>query len=295
MRRDPEHGGGTAWRRLAVIAGGGPLPVRIAQAGAACAGEGEPPFIIRLTGCADSPFDGFDTAECGLGEAGRLIRLLKEAGCDAVVLAGLVARPDFAALKLDMRGASLLPRVVAAAARGDGALLDILVRTLEQEGFRVLGAQDIVGGLLARQGAMGDHRPLDDHHTDIKKAAALINAIGPFDVGQGAIVARGLVLAIEAAEGTDAMLARCAGLPEALRGQQTARAGVLVKRPKPGQELRVDLPTIGVETINGADRAGLAGVAFEAGGALIMDADATIGRANACGLFLFGFGADDLL
>jgi DUF1009 family protein len=135
---------------------------------------------------------------------------------------------------------------------------------------------------------MGGLAPREADFTDMRKAAAVIRALGSFDIGQGAVVAGGLVLAIEAAEGTDAMLDRCALLPSAMRGGIEGR-GVLVKRPKAGQELRVDLPAIGVETVKRAHRAGLAGVAVEAGVSLVIDAAETAREADALGLFVYGF------
>lgn len=268
------------WRKLGIIAGAGGLPRRLADADAA-------PFVVRLAGIADGDYSAFAGAECGIAEAGKITRSLRDAGCDAVVLAGIVKRPDFAKLRPDWRGAALLPRVIAAAAKGDGALLSVLVETLEAEGFRVVGAETVLEELAAPAGAIGALSPSAENWTDIKKAAAIIAALGPFDIGQAAVVASGHTLAIEAAEGTDAVLERCAKFPDSARGG--SRNGVIVKRPKPGQELRVDLPTVGVETIRLAAAAGLAGVAVEAGAALLIDRDATAREADARGLFLYGF------
>ena len=123
----------------------------------------------------------------------------------------------------------------------------------------------------------------------VAKAAEVVHALGPFDVGQGAVVANGLVLAIEAAEGTDAMLDRCGSLPNGIN-----RGGILVKRPKPGQELRIDLPVVGAETIRRAAQAGLAGIAVEAGVALIIDVDEVVSLADEAGLFVYGFSAQEI-
>jgi hypothetical protein len=236
---------------------------------------------------ADAELSAFAGGEAGLAEAGKIIRLFKEANCDAIVMAGVVKRPDFRALKPDWRGAALIPKIAAAAARGDGAILSALVETLEGEGFIVVGADEVLGELLAAPGPLGRLVPDRPHLDDIEKGAALIRALGPFDVGQGAVVAGGHVLAVEAAEGTDAMLDRCAALPPSARGGE--RNGVLVKIPKPGQELRVDLPTIGVETVRRAHAAGLSGVAVAAGRAIVMDASETAAAADSLGLFVYGF------
>lgn len=278
------------WKKLGLIAGAGVLPERIASA---CARRGEPLHVVRLKGIAEPVLDDCAGETCALGEVGKVIRSLKDAGCDAVVLAGVVQRPDFTSLAVDWRGAALLPKLVAAAARGDGALLAALVDTLESEGLIVVGAEEATDELVAPKGALGRLHPGADDVADIAKAEAVIRALGPFDVGQGAIVAGGFVLAIEAAEGTDAMLERCARLSAALKGGE-GRRGVLVKRPKPGQELRVDLPTIGVETVRRAHAAGLAGIAIEAGVALIIDAEETSAEADRLGLFVYGFDASEV-
>ncbi len=274
------------WRKLGVIVGGGALPAKV---GEACAAAGKDCFFIRLAGVAGEELSPYPGEDCAIGEAGKIIRLLKQMECDAVVYAGFVRRPDFSGLKVDWRGAALLPKIMKAAARGDGAILSVLVETLEAEGFIVIGADEVVNDAACEAGPIGRLRPDDRQMSDIRKAAAIVQALGPFDVGQGAVVANGFVLAIEAAEGTDAMLDRCAEL--AMGGE---RNGVLVKRPKPGQELRVDLPVIGAETVRRAAAAGLAGVAVEAGHAIIMDREETAALADETGLFVYGFSAQEL-
>jgi DUF1009 family protein len=183
----------------------------------------------------------------------------------------------------------MMPKVLAAARSGDDALMRVILQEFEREGFTVVGPEAAFAGLLAPAGVLGAHAPDETMHADMVKAAAVAAALGKWDVGQGCVVCEGLVLALEAAEGTDAMLARVAALPAAVRGSGADRRGVLVKRTKPIQERRIDLPTIGVSTIEGAAAAGLAGVAVEAGGALIVDRDDVIARADALGLFVFGF------
>ncbi len=291
-----------------MIAGGGALPLRAAAAARA---RGEGIYVIRLAGAADPALAAWPGEECAMGEAGRILRLLKEQECDAVVFAGVVRRPDFKSLKVDWRGAALLPKVIAAAARGDGALLSALVETVEAEGMFVIGAEEVAGDVVAAQGAMGAHAPGEDDLRDMRKAAQIIEALGPFDVGQAAVVAAGHALAIEAAEGTDAMLDRCAAVRAGTLPDKTAPAdaapadvaqtdaaqadatpcGVLMKRPKPGQELRIDLPVIGPETIRRALAAGLRGVAVEAGVAIVIDRDEVVRLADGAGLFVYGFTA----
>jgi DUF1009 family protein len=277
---------GRRWQKVGILAGGGALPGQLV---AACEASGAPFYVVRLKGYADETLAGQPGVTASLGEVGRIIRQLKKEGCDAVCMAGVVRRPNFAGIKPDWRGAALLPRVIQAARRGDGALLDVLVETFSAEGFVVVGAEEVATGLHATAGGMTAKGPSPTDLSDIRKAAALIAAIGPFDVGQAAVVRDGFVVAIEAAEGTDLMLDRCAGLRA-----RDERSGVLVKRPKPEQERRVDLPTIGVRTVEKAEAAGLNGIAIEAEAALILDREAVIREAKRRGLFVYAFTKADL-
>ncbi len=272
-------------RKLGLIAGGGALPVTIARQ---CEAVGRPFFVIRLKGIADAAMRDFPGADIGLAELGKCIKAMNQAGCEAVCLAGVVKRPEWAALKPDLRGLKALPGVIAAARGGDDALLRALVSEFESDGFVVEGAHQIAGQLTLPGGPLGRVSPGPEHMADVHKAFSVAGEIGRMDIGQGAVVCEGLVLAVEAQEGTDAMLARCAALPAPLRGQPGAPKGVIAKRPKPIQEQRVDLPAIGVTTIRGAAEAGLAGVVGEAGKVLVLDRAAVIETADALGLFVYG-------
>ncbi|TGY87417.1 DUF1009 domain-containing protein [Marinicauda algicola] len=280
-----------AWSRLGLIAGGGDLPRTLARASR---GEGRLGHVVALEGFAD-PADFPGASVRGIGQIGHMISDLRGAGCDSVCFAGLVRRPDFRTLKPDWEGMKLLPRALAAAARGDDALLQVIVSAFERAGFAVIGAHEVSGRLLAPAGPLGALAPDDAAiRGDIAKAMEIAAQIGALDIGQGAVVCDGLVLAVEAQEGTDAMLARVAALPESVRGTPAARRGVLAKRPKPQQDVRIDLPTIGVSTVEGAARAGLAGIAVPAGGALVVDAGAVREAADATGLFVVGLAPDAL-
>jgi DUF1009 family protein len=248
--------------------------------------------VIRLKGFAGAGLEPFAGAEVGLAELGKCFKALKRAGCKAVCLAGQVNRPDFATLMPDLRGLAALPAAIAAARKGDDALLRMLVAEFEKEGFTVEGAHEVMDDLGLAAGPMGRHVPGPEHQADIDHALHVARTIGRLDAGQAAVVCRGLVLALEAAEGTDALLARVAELPEALRGRPGAPLGVLAKAPKPTQETRVDLPTIGPATIEAAARAGLAGIVGEAGHLLVLDRDAVIALADDLGLFILGVEAD---
>lgn len=271
--------------KLGLIAGGGGLPVTLARR---CRTEGRPYFVIRLRGLASDQLCEHPGDEAGIAEMGRIVRLARNAGCEALCLAGAVPRPDFRKLKPDLRGLAALPGAVRAAQTGDEALLRYLTAELEKEGFAIEGAHEVMGELLLAEGALGAHAPGPEHQVDIARALATALAIGGLDMGQGAVVCDGIVLAAEAQEGTDAMLRRVCELPTEIRGTPENRRGVLAKAPKPMQADQVDLPTIGPHTIAGADRAGLAGVVGFAGRMLVLDRPALVAAADEAGLFVVG-------
>ena len=266
---------------LGILAGGGPLPGRVAAAAVA---GGRAVFIVGLEGFAEprvlAPYPhGFSR----MGAAGRILELLRANGCADVVMIGPVRRPGLLDLRPDATGMRLIGRIGRSVfGGGDDTLLAAVVKILGEEGFRVLGAHEILTEALAPPGVLGRVAPDPQAMADIRRGVAVARALGGVDVGQGCVVQQGLVLAVEAIEGTDAMLARAAGL------RRGGAGGVLVKVSKPGQERRADLPTIGATTITQAAAAGLRGVAFEAGGALLADRLATIAAADQAGLFLIG-------
>ncbi|MFA7428628.1 MAG: UDP-2,3-diacylglucosamine diphosphatase LpxI [Rhodospirillaceae bacterium] len=279
----PAASGGFA--KLGIIAGGGNLPGRLI---AACRRDGRPFFVLALEGFADSAVLGdAPTAWVRLGAVGDAIRILHEHAVTQVVLAGAVRRPSLTDLRPDWRAARLFARI-GMKALGDDGLLRHVVEELENEGFSVIGADDLLGDeILAPLGILGRHQPDEQAMADVLHGVRIARALGAMDVGQGAVVQQGLVLAVEAIEGTDDMLGRCAAL------RRDGLGGVLVKTSKPGQEQRVDLPTIGVTTINNAHAAGLRGVAVQAGGALMVDRAGIIARADALGLFVMGVAVAD--
>jgi DUF1009 family protein len=271
--------------KLGLIAGGGALPLAIA---ARCEAEGRPLFVIRLASFADPHLARYAGADLGMAELGKALAALKASGCKAVCFAGTVSRPDFKALKPDLKGATLLPGIIAAATKGDDALLRKILSVFENEGYAVEGADDILGGETLGVGALGTVNPTADQLADLKKALHVAEKAGELDIGQGAVVCDGLVLAVEAQEGTDAMLIRVAGLPADLRGSQGSPKGALGKAPKPIQDLRVDMPVIGTRTLELAAAAGLAGVGGVAGQLILIDRPALIETANRLGLFVWG-------
>lgn len=267
-------------RTVGIVAGGGRLPIQVAAAARAA---GRDVFIVGLEGFADkSLISPWSHEIIRIGSAGRILAALRDHGCRDLVLIGTIRRPSIFDLRPDQEGTRLLARVGRAAFAGDDGLLAAVIRVLGEEGFRILGAQDILNEALGPRGVLTRVGPDAKAMADIERGVAVARALGMADVGQCCVVQQGLVLAVEAIEGTDAMLARCGSLARPGPG------GVLVKLVKPGQERRADLPTIGPETVRGAAAAGLRGVAFEAGGAILAEREASIAAADAAGMFLLG-------
>jgi len=270
---------------LGIIAGGGELPRAIA---ASARGAGRAVFVLALAGMTDDWARDYPHETVALGELGRAIKAFRAHDCTDVTLAGKVQRPKFSEIKLDAKAILAAPRVIAAALRGDDALLRSVVDMFEREGMRVVGAAEAAPDLIAKTGVFGRVQPNAENTGDIALAFKVARAMGAFDVGQAAIVCANLTLAVEAAEGTDAMIARVVTLPEHLRGTKGKLRGVLVKAPKPIQDGKTDLPVIGVQTVQNAHAAALAGIAVEAGGALIVDREAVVSEADRLGMFLIG-------
>jgi DUF1009 family protein len=220
-----------------------------------------------------------------LGAIGAIRAALKTNNCTDVVMIGPVKRPSIFDLRPDAEGAKYLARIGRAAFAGDDGLLAAVVRVLGEDGFKVLGAHDILADALGPDGLLSRAAPDDAARADIARAVAALKLIGAADIGQACVVQQGVVLAVEAMEGTDAMLARAGTL------RLPGAGGVLVKLAKPGQERRADLPTIGPNTILRAREAGLRGVAFEAGGTILAGREALVAAADEAGLFLTGIQA----
>ena len=270
---------------LGILAGSGNLPARVAEAAISA---GRDVFIVGLDGYAEpAVLAPFPHEFIRFGAAGRIIAALREHGCRDLVMIGPVRRPSLFHLRPDVEGAKILTRIGRAAFAGDDGLLAAAIRILQEEGFSVIGAHTILSEALGPRGLLTRIAPDAAAMADIGRAITVVRALGAVDVGQGCVVQGGLVLAVEAVEGTDGMLSRCAALARPGAG------GVLVKLVKPGQDRRADLPTIGPDTIRNAAAAGLRGVAFEAGGTILADRPALIAEADAAGLFLLGQDPDN--
>jgi len=269
---------------LGILAGGGPLPGRVAAAAEAA---GRAVFLVGLEGFAEpAVLAPFRHSFVRLAAAGRILLLLRENGCRDLVLVGPVKRPSIFDLRPDVEGTKILARIGRAAFAGDDGLLAAVVRVLAEEGFRVVGAHEILTEAVGPHGVLGRVAPDAQALADIARGAQVVRALGTADVGQACVVQQGIVLAVEAIEGTDAMLARAGGLARPGPG------GALVKLVKPGQDRRADLPTIGPGTVRAAAAAGLRGIAFEAGGTILTDRTALVQAADAAGLFLIGIDPD---
>lgn len=265
--------------KLGIIAGGGPLPARIVEI---CRRTDRPVFVLALEGHTDrATVRDAEHIWIRLGAAGSAIDLLHAAAVEELVLVGPITRPSLPQLRPDLRTMQLLAKI-GASVLGDDGLLRAIVGVLEAEGFRVVGVEDLLRDLLVPEGTLGRHAPDAEAEADIRRGIHVAKALGTVDVGQAVVVQQGLVLGVEAIEGTDALLSRVSAL------RREGPGGVLVKVKKPGQERRVDLPTIGVETVEKAHAAGLRGIAVQSSGGLIVDRDAVVRAADAAGLFVVG-------
>jgi UDP-2,3-diacylglucosamine hydrolase len=279
----PAHG--TDNGPLAVICGGGALPFAVADA---VGKRGRRVVLFAIRGWADPQrVAAYPHHWASFGQFGWFCRVAQREGCRDVVLIGSVVRPAIWKIRPDFKTLRLLPRIVGLLRGGDNRLLKGVAVIFEEHGFRLVGAHEIAPDILMPEGLLGRERPTAGDQADIATALALLEATSPFDVGQAVVVADTRVLAIEAAEGTDRMLARIAELRQGGRIAD-ARRGVLVKAAKRGQDRRVDLPSIGPRTVEGAARAGLAGIAVVSGSTIIAEAGLTGAAADRERLFVIG-------
>lgn len=269
-------------RKLGIIAGGGTLPRRIAEAHANAGGGVFMVAFIEIT--PDATIDGIDHAWVKLGRIQDAMDAMISARVEDVVMAGPIKRPAFSSLDLDGRGAKLIFRA-GRKAFGDDGLLSVIVKEIESDGFRVIAVDDVLGGVLAPVGRIAGSDPNDAARSDIERGVQVLRHLGPVDVGQSIAVQEGLVLAVEAVEGTDAMITRAGPL------RRDGPGPILVKISKPGQERRADMPTIGPDTIHNARAAGFRGVAIEAGATLLLDADVVRAVAGEGDFFVVGVDA----
>jgi DUF1009 family protein len=271
---------------LALICGGGSLPLAIADSVAA---SGRDVVLFPLRGAAEgTAVERHRHHWIYVGQIGKFLRLARAEGCRDVVFIGALVRPSIWQVHPDLVGLSFLPKVLKAFRGGDNHLLSGMGKLLEGEGLRLLGAHEVAPQILMPEGAAGRVQLSDRDNADIALGLDYLHAAGPFDVGQAVIVAGRHVLAVEAAEGTDAMLARVAEMRANGRVRAARGTGVLVKAPKPHQDRRFDLPSIGPKTVEGAAHAGLAGIAVTAGETIVAEPAEMIAAADKAGLFVVG-------
>lgn len=267
--------------KLALISGGGALPVEIAR----YLKQTERPYtVIRIEGLSDAELNAHPGHTLGLGDFPRLFDILASEQVRAVTMCGYVQRPDFDAMQKDRH----LQGIQAAGRGGDDSLLRQVAKVIASQGYHIEGAHEANPDLLIGCGLQAGPDPSPEAMEDAQEAMRVAAAIGALDIGQAVVVAGRITLAVEAQEGTQAMLRRIATLNPALRGTLANRKGVLAKLAKPIQDLRLDMPTIGLQTIEDIAAAGLCGIVARSQALLIVDKSAVFARANELGVFIYG-------
>lgn len=272
-------------RKIGIIAGGGVLPRLAADTALR---QGAEVLVVVLDGHGDpSTFRHVEHVVCRLGAVGAILSALNAAAVQDVCLIGTVRRPSLGQLRPDARALRLIARY-GFSSLGDDALLRSVGDILSREGMRIIGVQDIVGGLLLKPGPLGARVPSPDALSDIERGFRVARQLGRADVGQSVVVQQGIVIAVEAIEGTDRLIERARDLAFPGRGP------ILVKTCKPQQDERLDLPTIGSITVEAAHTSGFDGIAAEAGRSLVADVDELRARADTAGLFVYGISGKDV-
>jgi DUF1009 family protein len=271
---------------VAIVCGAGTLPFEVARGAVE---RGRRVVLFPLRGSADpAQVAGYPHHWISVGQVGRLTRLAHSEGCREMTFIGALVRPSVKELRPDFHALRLLPRLASLFRGGDAHLLAGIAKVFEERGFRVTGAEEFAPEILVQEGALGRRQPSEADRSDIVFGLAYLRAAGSFDVGQAVIVANRRILAVEAAEGTDQMLTRFADLRRAGHIKVPPGAGVLVKAPKPQQDRRLDLPSIGPGTVEHVTSSGLNGIAVVTGSAIVADATRTAQLADKADLFIVG-------
>lgn len=271
---------------LAIIAGRGDLPRQIAERRQAV---GLAYVLVVFQDCWEDWMQDHPHQNHRFEKIGAMFRALHREGATHVVFAGAMNRPKLQLWKLDLKAAKIAAKALALLRKGDDEMLRGYAKIIEDEGLTMIGLHDVLGeSMTLKAGALGQKRPSDVDLADAAHAAKIVHTLGPLDVGQGAVVSHGVCLAVEAIEGTDLMLARLVKLPAEKRAFAPPPSGVLFKGPKPGQDQRMDLPTIGPGTVEAVAKAGLNGIVAAAGETLLMEEAQTREAADQAGIFVFG-------
>lgn len=262
-------------RLKAIIAGAGDLPLRVIDK---LYELGDDFLVVSISGFGPTEYTQFE-----VGNIGEILAFLKEKGATDVIFCGAVKRPSLFSLKLDNVGKRWLKKLSFRAFLGDDALLKGIRSLLAEEGLNVVSPQEILKTLLTPSGLLTIQKPTDMDLKDIARGIFVLNAMSKADVGQAVIVQEGVVLAIEAAEGTAKLIERSAELK-----LKSEKGGVLVKTSKVGQDQSIDLPTIGPKTIMEAKNSNLSGIAIGADVSQIIDFEETVKLANENEIFIIG-------
>jgi DUF1009 family protein len=271
---------------VGVIAGGGAMPFAVAES---LKVRGLDPVLFGLKGvCDPAAAERFRHHWITVGQYGRAKKLFRQENCKDLVFIGTLVRPSLSEIRLDWGTLRIMGRVLSAFRGGDDHLLSGVGRIFEQDGFRLLGLKEVAPDLLMPEGCVTRRMPDQGANSDIARGREVLRALGPFDIGQAAVVIDNHVVGVEGIEGTDALLKRIADLRAGGRIRAASGRGVLVKAPKSGQDLRFDMPTVGSQTVEGIAAAGLAGLAVIAGNTVVADPQAMIEAADTGGLFIVG-------
>ena len=274
-------------KKLGIIAGVGSLPRSLIRH---CQTVGRDFFVIAIEGNADPALfnDEIPHLWIRLGQAGTGFKRFRDEKVEEVVMIGTIRRPSFKELIPDMRTTAFFTKI-GVKALGDDGILRALIKEIEAEKMRVVGIHEVMNNILVRPGILGKVKPGKDDYVDIRRGVAAAFELGRLDIGQSVVVQQGLVLGVEAIEGTDELIKRCSAY------KRKGNGGVLVKLRKPQQDMRIDLPTIGTRTIENAKASGLNGLAVHAGNTLIVDEAEVIRAADKAGLFIIGIEPGDYL
>jgi len=264
---------------LGMIAGGGMMPVEIIKY---CNAIGRKIFVIGIEPFAkEEELKDAPHIFTKIAEAGKMIKAFKNNNVYEIVLAGGIKRPSFKEMIPDWEGVKIITKL-AVKKMSDDKLFRAVMNEIETRGFKVVGIEDVVPQMMFSEGIYGNVKPSSEDMDDIKRGITVAKALGAVDVGQAVVVQEGMVLAVEAIEGTDMMLSRASIL------RKEGKAPIMVKVLKPGQDLRVDLPAIGLQTVEQLKKYGIKGIAVEAGGILLIERDSVIQMANKEGIFIIG-------
>ena len=271
---------------VGVIAGGGAMPFAVAESLKA---RGLDPVLFGLKGvCDPAAAERFRHHWITVGQYGRAKKLFRQENCKNLVFIGTLVRPSLSEIRLDWATLRIMGRIWSAFRGGDDHLLSGVGRIFEQDGFRLLGLKEVAPDLLMPEGCVTRRMPDQGAMSDVARGREVLRALGPFDIGQAAVVIDNHVVGVEGIEGTDSLLKRVADLRASGRIRAAGGRGVLVKAPKSGQDLRFDLPTVGSRTVEGIAAAGLAGLAVIAGNTVVADPQAMIETADTASLFVVG-------